>query len=198
MIKAILFISQAVPILIILVYLFALYAYASGRARTKSFLKIGVAALLLIYPLQAILETYLQYSVWFNDATSKNFLPPVTPIGYFLQYSFTHFWFGHLIGIVLALVFYLASRLLAKHRPWLFAEGETELGFVCALVAGWPGFVLFLPLIFIVAVPWTIFRQFILKQERTTLGASFLLAAGAVLVFGNYLLDWLGLGVLRI
>ena len=198
MYKILLLISQAEPALTTLVYIFSLYSYVAAGVKTKLFLKIGVAALLIIYPFTAMLETYLQYSVWLNDATSKNFLPPVTPITYFLQYSFTHFWFGQLIGIALAVLFYLFLCLLSKRRPWLFLDGETELGFVCALVAGWPGFVLFLPLIFITALPLTIFRQYALKQERTTLGAAFLLAAGITLIFGKYLISLLGLGVLRI
>jgi len=198
MLKAISFINQAAPVLIIFVYIFALYAYVANGAKTKSFLKIGAAALLFFYPLVAILETYAQYNVWLNDAVGKNFLPPVTPITYFLQYSFTHFWLGQLIGVALAIIFYLSSRLLAKRRPWLFLEGETELGLVCALIAGWPGFVLFLPLIFITAVPWTIFRQVVLKQERTTLGGAFLLAAGLTLIFGSWAIEVLRLGVLRI
>jgi len=198
MLKAISFISQAAPVLIIFVYIFALYSYVANGAKTKSFLKICAAALLLLYPLVAILETYAQYNVWLNDAVSKNFLPPVTPITYFLQYSFTHFWLGRLIGITLAVLFYFFLHLLAKRRPWLFAEGETELGLVCALIAGWPGFVLFLPLIFIVALPLTIFRQLVLKQERTTLGGAFLLAAGVSLVFGSWAIEVLRLGVLRI
>jgi len=185
-------------VLIIFVYIFALYAYVANGAKTKSFLKIAVAALLFLYPLTAFLETYGQYIVWSAGGVGKNFLPPVTPIIYFLQYSFTHFWLGRLIGIALAIIFYLFSRLLAKRRPWLFLEGETELGFACALIAGWPGFVLFLPLIFITAIPWTIFRQLVLKQERTTLGGAFLLAAGITLVFGGWAIEVLRLGVLRI
>jgi hypothetical protein len=198
MLKVILFISQAIPKLMIPAYLFALYAYAAGGAKIKSLLKIAVTTTLLFYPIAAFLETYVQYSVWLNGGVGKNFLPPVAPISYFLRYSFIHFWLGHLIGIALAVLFYLFLRLLGKRRPWLFLEGETELGFVCALIAGWPGFVLFLPLIFIMALPWTIFRQYVLKQERTTLSGAFLLAAGVVLLAGGWLIDWLGLGVLRI
>lgn len=197
MLKSILFISQKGPVLIICFYLLAVYAHTfSGK--TKQLMKIALFSLLFFIPLIAVWETYAQYEFWLNDSVSNNFLPPVTPIAYFLHYSFTHFWQGRLIGIALALLFYLFLRLLSKHRPWLFLEGETELGFVSALIAGWPGFVLFLPLIFITAVPWTIFRQLVLKQERTTLGMAFLLAAGAVLLAGGWLIPRLGLGVLRI
>lgn len=186
------------PTLVIMVYVFVMFSYVVAGTRTKTNIKIGMISLLFIFIAVASFQTYAQYSVWHDDPVSKNFLPPTTPITYFLQYSFTHFWFGRLISIALSLLFYLFLRVLAKRRPWLFVEGETELGLVCALIASWPGFVVFLPLIFITAVPWTIFRQLALKQERTTLGPAFLLAAGVVLLAGGWLIARLGLGVLRI
>jgi hypothetical protein len=186
------------PPLVIMFYVFVIFSYVAAGTRTKTNIKIGTIALLFVFIAVALLQTYAQYSVWHNDPVSKSFLPPTTPITYFLQYSFTHFWFSRLISIAFSLLFYLFLRLLAKRRPWLFLDGETELGFVCALIAGWPGFVVFLPLVFIAALPWTIFRQYVLKQERTTLGPAFLLAAGVVLLAGGWLIARLGLGVLRI
>lgn len=180
------------------VFLLAAIFYFLGGQKNKRLQKILIPVYLFFVLVLALSKSILQYRAWQSSDFGKLLLPPYQSIKYFLFYSFTHFWFGALVGLAAAALFYLFLRRVAKNRDWLFIEGEQELGFLCALLSGWPGFVIFLPLVFIIMLPLSLFRRLVLKEERTTMGAALILAAGAVLLLGNWLISWLGLGVLRI
>lgn len=134
--------------------------------------------------------SWLQYYVWSHNEFSKLLLPPHQPIKYFLQYSWTHFWFNVVLVIASSFAFYLLLR--------FFEETEPELGFLCALIVGWPNFIVFAALAFILMILISFFRTIFLKKFHTAFTLPFLLAALAVLLFGSKLVDILGLGVFRI
>ncbi len=118
--------------------------------------------------------------------------------GFFLFYSCGRFWIDVLISISAASIFYLFLVFLKKYRERFFETGEVELGFVLALIAGWPNVTLFIPLAFVFVVLVSIFRRVFLKEFYTTLGWPFILAASVVLLFGDKLINILRLGLLRI
>ena len=168
----------------------------------------------------AFLLTVSQYYVWSQDKFTQILLNsslvqtiPISGIfnkicqlplvncqkfGYFLFYSYGRFWLNALISVAVAFVFYLFLKSLQKHQARFFEEGEAELGFLSALIVGWPNFVVFLSLVFILVILISIFRRVFLKQFYTTLGWPFILAAFASLVLGSNLIAILGLGVLYI
>ncbi|MDO8442957.1 MAG: hypothetical protein Q7S81_01725 [bacterium] len=167
--------------------------------------------------LYASIETFSQYYIWSNNGFTKLFLDQniidfdivkdlprgMTWIfdnrfGYFLFYSWGRFWMEIAVSLVAALAFYLFLRFLKKHKERFFEEGEVELGFLLALVVGWSNFIIFLPLVFLSVVLVSIFRTLAFKEAHTTLGAPFLLAALIVLLFGKYIVDILGLTMLRV
>lgn len=118
--------------------------------------------------------------------------------GYFIFYSYGRFWLNVFIAIGVAFVFYLFLKFLKKYQERFFEEGETELGFLAALIVGWPNFVVFLPLVFVSVVLISLFRRLVLKEVYTTLGWPFILAVLIMLVFGDQLIKILNLGVLKI
>jgi hypothetical protein len=146
----------------------------------------------------AIVLSASQYYVWSTSEFTRLLLPPTASIKYFIQYSFTHFWLGTFCSFFLSLLFYSLLSALKKKNENFFLPGETQLGFLCALVSGWPDFVLYLPLLLISTVIVSLARRLIAHEERTTLGWPMILAAVVTLLAGNYLIDLLGLGVLRI
>ncbi|MBI4812424.1 hypothetical protein HY798_03230 [Candidatus Falkowbacteria bacterium] len=148
--------------------------------------------------LYAATLTVGQYYTWSVNKFTKLLLPPHQSVKYFLLYSWTHFWFNVVISAALAAVFYLFLRLLKKRKERFFEEGEVELGFLCALLAGWPNFVIFLPAVFIFVIIISLFRMAVFKEAYTTLGLPFLLATLVSLMAGGWLIDTLGLGMLRI
>ncbi|MBI4692153.1 MAG: hypothetical protein HY773_01785 [Candidatus Terrybacteria bacterium] len=142
--------------------------------------------------------TWLQYYVWSHNEFSRLLLPPHQPIKYFLQYSWTHFWFNAVLSVGAAFLFWLLLRMLKKYQESFFEQGEPEIGFLCSLIVGWPNFIIFAPLAFILMILISLFQTIFLKKFHTAFSISFLLAALAVLFFGSRLVDILGLGVLRI
>jgi hypothetical protein len=126
------------------------------------------------------------------------FLPPFRELKYFIGYSWMHFWFNFVLSVGVALVFYLFLKFLKKRNERFFEEGETEIGFLCALIAGWPNIVIFLPLVFILVVLESIFSNFFLKESFTTLGFAVILAAIIAFIWGGKIIAVLGLGVLII
>lgn len=142
--------------------------------------------------------TVVQYYVWQHNEFSKLLLPPHQPIKYFLQYSWTNFWFSAVLSVGASFLFWLLLKTFKKYQGRFFAEREPELGFLCALIVGWPNFIIFVALAFTLAIIISSFQTIFLKKFHTAFILPFLLAALAVLFFGSRLVDILGLGVFRI
>ncbi|MBT9171162.1 MAG: hypothetical protein DDT18_01531 [Actinobacteria bacterium] len=181
-----------------IIFLTAFYFYFSKKDKLKFLINKLIVAALSFSALLAIVKTINQYYVWSGNELSQLLLPPHQSIDYFVFYAFGRFWLGVLIGVAVSFLFYLFLKFLEKRQNRFFIEGETALGFLTALIVGWPNFVIFLPLVFISTVLIAIYRRLILKEPYTTLGYPFLLAAGLVLIFGKAIIAVLNLGVLRI
>ena len=161
-----------------------------------------------------------QYLIWSGDKFDKLFLSqplkmasssiisriPLfsdSKLGYFLFYSWGHFWLNALVSIALALVFWFFLKILEKKEARFFYPGETELGFVLALAVGWPNFVVFIPFAFLSVILVSIFRMIFMKETYTTLGWPFIIAAVAAFVFGHAILgnlnwEFLNISLLRL
>jgi hypothetical protein len=163
----------------------------------------------------AVFLTCAQYYIWSQDAFTRTFLTaPLSPslpvwavryipwifssqAGYFIFYSWGRFWFNALLAVGISFLWWLFLGFLRRRNERFFEIGEPELGFLMALIVGWPGIVLFVPLVFAFVVLVSLFRSAVLKKPFTTLGWPFLLAALATLIFGNMLLTVLGFTVLN-
>lgn len=163
----------------------------------------------------ALLLTIGQYYVWTESAfTLKLLASPLTTtplpivkklpwifesnLGYFVMYSWQRFWLGALLSIFVAWLFYLFLKTLKRHNERFFKEGEVELGFLMALLVGWPGQVLFIPLIFLSVIFVSLVRLVVFREQYTTLGWPFLLSAFVVFGWGAELLLVLHLTALKI
>lgn len=120
------------------------------------------------------------------------------PLGYFIFYSYGRFWLNAILSLLVAWVFYKILIALRKYNGRFFEEGETELGYLMALVVGWPVFVVFLPLIFLFVVIVSIVRLVAIKEAYTTLGWPFICAAAVCILWGAKLIALLNLGALNI
>lgn len=157
-----------------------------------------------------------QYFLWAQSPITRVFLdqgiPTWSPIakglawlpflfgkfGYFLFYSYGRFWLNVFIVFACTVAFYLFLKLLAKWKARFFEVGEIELGALAVLILGWPNFILFLAFAFLSVIFVSLFRLVFFKTPYTTLGAPFLLATLLIFLFGNALLVFTGLSVLKI
>ena len=162
------------------------------------------------------LITWAQYYIWskngftnilLNSPVDKEALGPILnfffPLfdhrhGYFAFYVFGRFWLEVLIIWGLATLFYCLLRLSSRHRMEFFEPGEIELGLLVALIAGWPNFVIFIPLMLGLTLLFSMYRLLVLKQTATTLAWPLILAGALTLIFGGKLLILFNLTTLKI
>ncbi|RJQ26050.1 hypothetical protein C4565_07480 [Candidatus Parcubacteria bacterium] len=212
--------AYILPIVLWVIFLFACVRYF---LRKKFIARESLLSFrnLIIYAIggriaHAGLLMYLQYSLWNEGGMGSYFLTaPLSkdlPIdgmkyfgwlftnkfGYFLFYSWGRFWLSVIISIFVAYIFYIFLKLLKKRTERFFEEGEVELGFLSALIVGWPLFVIFVPLVFLSVIIVSLVRLIFLKQQYTTLGTPFLLAVLFLLLFGSYFIDVFNLVVLKV
>lgn len=115
--------------------------------------------------------------------------------GYFIFYAFGRFWMNFFITVGFCLLFWYFLVLLKKYRARFFEEGETELGLAVSLVIGWPGVVVFIPLLFLFVVLISIFKTLFFREKYTTLGWPFLCSGITTMLFGHWMLAALGLAI---
>lgn len=185
-------ISFAPKIVLGLVLALGFFRYLFRRQPNYKLLVIILAAARILY---AAFLTAAQYYAWLHGALTKLLLDSPR---YFWFYAYGRFWLNAFIAIGVAFAFYLFLKFLKKYQERFFEEGETELGFLAALIVGWPNFVILVPLVFVSVVLISIFRGIFLKEAYTTLGWPFLLATLLTLIWGSWLIPIFRLGVLKI
>lgn len=205
-----LFLTWLPKLFLIAIFLAVVFLYVlRGKFSNKFFLffyKLGFLIPIGFGIFYAFLLSAAQYFIWNKDEFTKILLTSIDEnsaffsykYGYFIHYILLHFWLSVLISIGVAFAFYAFLFFLKKYRERFFEDGEVELGFVLALIVGWPNFVIFIPLIFAFVIIISIIRVLFLREMYTTLGWPMIFAALTVLIFGNNLIDILKLGVLKI
>lgn len=156
---------------------------------------------LFFFAIYSFFLTYLQYFTWKNNEFSKLFLPPYQSISYFIKYSFTHFWLGMILGIISAFLFYFILKISRKFSKKTHLETEfpsEKTGLLCMLIVGWPNFIIFVIIVLISAVLFSIYRWVVYKKTDISLFLPFMVATVITLIFGNYLINFIHLAVLRI
>jgi hypothetical protein len=191
----------------VIVFAVAVCAYLNRR-RAPDYLEKFSRRLIKItvgfYILYAAFLTWGQYYVWSRGPLGRILLASDRfgkldgSSGYFLFYAYGRFWLNPIIAIFAAFVFYMFLKSLKKYRERFFEEGETEFGFLCALLAGWPQFTVFLPLVFLGVVGVSTFRLVVLKKRFTTLGYPLIFGLLFTLIWGRWLIDVLSLKALYI
>lgn len=171
------------PVVLFMIAVAAGVAYhrpISEQRRMRCYMTLAVTAIVFRF-IMAGIKTGLQYYAWTLSDVSRFMLPPHQSIGVLLRYSWTHFWLNALISIGAALLFFIILRMLRSYNPRFFETGEVELGFLMALVVGWPQFVVFVPATFLMIVFMSIIRGIFLREPYTTLAMPLFL--GAVIAF---------------
>lgn len=212
------FLNWGVPVFgLAVIFVAALKMFRNTGFFSKISHKFLIWSVVIFKIIFASIETFEQYFVWKSGDFTKLFLDSKTidfgvlrefsgklfwifnnKFGYLLFYSWGRFWMQIAVSLAVAALFYVFLKFLKKHKERFFKEGEVELGFLLALVVGWPNFIIFLFATFGCVVLVSIFRMIFFKELYTTLGAPFLLAALLSLIFGNYFIDLFRLAMFRV
>lgn len=163
-----------------LVLVFAVWAYDRLRQGMKPKwigLRGLVIASITFKFVYAALLTVGQYFIWKNNSFTNLLISHSGGVtGYFATYSWGRFWVEAVGSVVLAMLFWFILKVLQKHNDRFFHPGETELGFIAALIVGWPNLLLFVPLVFLSVVLVSIYRLIFLRESYTTMSWPLLLA----------------------
>ncbi len=182
-----------------LIGLYAYYKlYKKQESVNKKLLTYIAWAIIGFRVIFSIFLAVVQYFTWKKDSFAQYFLPPNRPIGYFLQYAWTHYFLGAILSIIAAFVFYFILMAVKKHRAEIFEEGELELGLACGLIIGWPNVILFVALAFLLLLVLSILRQLFFKEQFTTITLPLLISLPIIFILGRWLIDLLKLSALRI
>lgn len=94
--------------------------------------------------------SYFQYQLWRDNLLSKFFLPPHQSINYFLGYVGARFFGPWLIAVGAAMLSLAAAYYLNKRFGGRFFEDEEPFLFALGvLLVGYPGFLFYIPLLFV-------------------------------------------------
>ena len=162
---------------------------------------------------RSLILIYWQRSIWQENALGRRLLTEplsdpnpfyqLSPAifgregGYFVAFALSRFLLAVVVSLAVSFVFYVILKVLEKKNSRFFMPGETRLGFLCALISGWPGFVFFLPAVFVSVVVVSSVRM-MLGHQFTTLGYPMLLASAIALGASSVLQNYLGLWVLKL
>lgn len=222
------FIAWWNPVLITAAFLVIAFRYFGARmfssrlieTRWKALLTIPFKKLFIVTVCirvgYAALLTWGQYRLWESDPLGRLFLntslDSAIPIpfvralpllfdnrfGYFLFSSWFRFWLSALLAVFVGYLLYRFFRILERYQPRFFYDGEPLLGGALAVLVGWPGVIVYIPLIFMVIAPIALIRRIIFKDEYTAMGIPFIVAGALALIAGHWIIAVLGLDVFRV
>lgn len=164
-----------------------------GLLKSKNWIKPAVIIVLALQALQAGLLIFGQYYLWSHNAFSQGFLPPYTPLSYFIEYVGYRFVLPFIFSVFIALIFYFLAKILNRRfQNRLFYEDEPSLIFYGIIVVGHP---LWLFYFFAILASAIIFYLFASVSKKLKFGEVFslrylwLIIAFLILVFSQTILN---------
>ncbi len=178
------------------VFALAIFVYLRGlrnNAATPKRLAILAWIVLAFRIGYAAFQTAIQYYAWSQSRFTQIFLNTplenqreIAPVigkifdffnpklGYFLFYSWGRFWITAILACAASLIFYMLLNIFHEYRTRFFEPGETELGFLTALIAGWPHIIVFIGVLLLSLLLISTLRLALLRNSHTTLGVPML------------------------
>lgn len=140
----------------------------------------------------AFYNTRAQFLLWLNNDLSKHLIPPYAAINYFLKYSLYHFWLSYIISLIISLIFFFSARYYDKKHGNIFFENE-ELYFLALSIflAGHPGWILYLIIMFLVTLLYSSYSWLSSKEmHRISFYYWWLPLAGLAIILDKILLNY--------
>jgi hypothetical protein len=125
--------------------------------KTKILKRFFIISILVVI-FWGLYQSFLQYQIWSENDLSKFLLPPYKSIGYFLKYSFLHFFQSHLISLGAGILFlWGATKLNKRFEKRFFEEDESYLGVLAMFMMGQPWWMVYFVIVMAVGVLGTFF-----------------------------------------
>ncbi|MBI2450986.1 MAG: hypothetical protein HYV52_01440 [Parcubacteria group bacterium] len=160
----------------------------------------ALGLILIIFLAQPLIFTFAQYAVWKTSPVMIYVFPPHTPglkifgletpfSGYFLRYSWQHFikapFFAAIASLILSSLIFIFYKYFNR-----FELRDVYFAAIGGLVGGWPGFMIYIFLVPVLAVFWLLALK-IFKPENQgelILTPFWLVAALIVVLFGDIII----------
>lgn len=102
------------------------------------------------YALGLVVLSYRQFEAWKAGELTRLLLPPHQKWSYFFFYVGTRFWAPYVISFVVAILFLAAAHWAnRKYHERFFEREEIYLAATCIFVVGYPGVLLYIPLVLV-------------------------------------------------
>ena len=135
--------------------------------------------------------TFIQYQVWMADPKMKFVFNTAAGYYKFFFNAFMKFFAPHLLSLAFALVLFIAMKIANKRSGEKFFEKEEIwFAFIASFLSGFPGFLIFFPvLIFIYLVSQIVIVIIKKRSERIPLYYLWLPAAAFVIIISELILS---------
>lgn len=199
----------------LIVLILAGYWYWKNSEKTAAFFKRLVLVTLGLKMLAAAFFTWSQWYVWHLSRPEFLSLPLSSNLklfgafkifdflksikgGYFIFYSFGHFWLELLLALLVAAGWWFLLKLVAKYKEVTVTSDELLLAWITAVIAGWPGIVLYVPIVFMLMALGMLYFRLRKIDKLVAMGWPVIMSSTIVLVAGTFLVELLGLAVLKV
>lgn len=127
---------------IISIAILALLWIAQFKARPllSKKIKLIYTTVILAPAIPLAISSYTLYYIWlYSPAPIKYFLPPYTPISYYIFTIGRRFWIPYLIAVIISLIFLLLIHSIKKNRrEKIFEKEEPYIITACIVLTGHP------------------------------------------------------------
>ncbi|MDD4931332.1 MAG: hypothetical protein PHG66_04295 [Candidatus Colwellbacteria bacterium] len=148
-----------------------------------------MAALSVIWvAIGATVVSVLQYNAWAGNAVSKYLLPPHRGIDYFFYYVGTRYYLPFGVSLIFAALFAAAMIAINKRSKGKFFDGgEIAIASTAIFLSGYPGVLIFLPVLIVLYLICHIFLTVRgRKGERIPLFYLWLPVSISVILINNF------------
>lgn len=199
------FINITVILIPFVIFLLALIylakTYVLRREKLSKAVTIVFITVFLTTIFKILASSAFQYYAWLHgEGISQYLLPPYQPISYFLGYSWQHFIFSPVVGIAVSFLIVAYFGLLNRIFKKQYLDFEDTLILMSgAMIVGWPNVVVYLGIAFMLTIFKMLYLYYI-KHEmiRVPLTGALILAAFLTLLVGDYLVQVLQIGWLKV
>jgi len=187
------------PYCIGLIYSFwILFVFVKKPSFLKKATIFGIAFFIFFYLVLGMINSFITFKTWKAHPLFHFLLPPYNKT-YFYRFCFFHYFLNFLISLAFAFIF--AAIFFVFEKMGFVSFEEIFIIFLGSLISRWPNLIVFFFLSFLLALFWEVFKYFLKRdkiKEKIVLKPAIVISLLITAILSDYILKYLGLGVLKI